>query len=123
MVTGQFEEHRSVHTRENRYICRKKGCDKHYGSTRARNYHERQHNVKPMYCDYCETPTSKKCNQEFYSKQHLQQHYQGLHGDGWNAKCGKNYAWLAQHTAHEKGCAACGKIKKEEKARKLVKRK
>ena len=112
-----------VCTPEKTYTCRKKDCDKHYGSTRARNYHERQHNVKPMYCDYHETPTSKKCNQEFYSKQHLQQHYQGLHGDGWNAKCGKTYAWLAQLTAHEKGCAACGKIKKEEKARKLVKRK
>ena len=53
------------------------------------NYHERQHNVKLMYCDYRETPKSKKCNQEFYSKQHYQQHYQCLHGNGWNAKCGK----------------------------------
>ena len=118
MFESQFEEHRSVHTGENRYICRKKGCDKHYGSTRACDYHERQHNVKPMYCDYHETPKSEKCNQEFFSKQHYQQHYQGLHGDGWDAKCGKNYAWLAQRTAHEKECAACGKIKKEEKARK-----
>ena len=110
MFESQYEEHRSVHTRENRYICRKKGCDKHYGSTRARNYHERQHNAKPMYCDFHETPNSKKCNQEFFSKQHYQQHYQGLHGDGFNVKCGKNYAWLAQRTTHEKGCSACGKI-------------
>ena len=122
LFTSQYEEHRSVHTGKKRYICRKKGCGKHYGSTRAQNYHERQHNAKAMYCDFRETPTSKKCNQEFYSKQHLQQHYQGLHGDGWNAKCGKNYSWPAQCTAHEKECTACGKIKKQEKARKLVKR-
>ena len=109
LFASQYEEHRSVHTGENRYICRKKGCRKHYGSTRARNYHERQHNAKAMYCDFRETPTSKKCNQEFYSRQHLQQHYQGLHGDGWNAKCGKNYSWPAQRTAHEKECTACGK--------------
>ena len=121
MFESQYEEHRSVHTRENRFICRKKGCDKHYGSTRARNYHERQHNAKAMYCDYRETPKSKKCNQQFFSKQHYQQHYQGLHGDGFNAKCGKNFAWPAQRTAHEKECTACGKIKKKEKARKLSK--
>ena len=122
LFASQHEEHRSVHTGKKRYICRKKGCGKHYGSTRAQNYHERQHNAKVMYCDFRETPTSKKCNQEFYSKQHLQQHYQGLHGDGWNAKCGKNYSWPAQCTAHEKECTACGKIKKQEKAHKLVKR-
>ena len=96
MFESQYQEHRSVHTGENRYICRKKGCGKHYGSTRACNYHERQHNAKPMYCDYHETPKSEKCNQEFYSKQHYQQHYQGLHGDGWNAKCGKHFSWPAQ---------------------------
>ena len=122
LFASQYEEHRSVHTGENRYICRKKGCHKHFGSTRAQNYHERQHNAKAMYCDFRETPTSKKCNQEFYSRQHLQQHYQGLHGDGWNAKCGKNYSWPAQRTAHKKECTACGKIKKQEKAHKLVKR-
>ena len=59
LFASQYEEHRSVHTGENRYICRKKGCRKHYGSTRARNYHERQHNTKAMYCDFRETPTSK----------------------------------------------------------------
>ena len=67
-----------VCTLEKTYICRKKGRDKHYGSTRAQNYHERQHNAKLMYCDYCKTPKLKKCNQEFFSKQHYQQHYQGL---------------------------------------------
>ena len=40
MFEGQYDEHMSVHTKDNRYICRKKGCRKDYGSTRARNYHE-----------------------------------------------------------------------------------
>ena len=82
MFESQFDEHMSVHTRDNRYICHKKGCKKDYDSTRARNYHERQHNAEAFYCNYREDPKAEKCNEKFYSKQHLEQHYRGTHGEG-----------------------------------------
>ena len=71
MFGGEYDEHMSVHTGDNRYICHKKGCNKDYGSTRARNYHERQHAAKPVYCDFRPNPKGKKCNEKFFSKQHL----------------------------------------------------
>ena len=123
MFESQYDEHMSVHTRDNRYICQKKGCKKDYGSTRARNYHERQHAAKAIYCDFHDNPKAKKCNQEFYSKQHLNQHYQGAHGEGWHSKCGKHFSWPTQWTVHEKDCTECGKIKKQEAKKKWQKKK
>ena len=52
MFESQYDKDMSVHTRDNRYICQKKGCKKDYGSTHARNYHERQHAAKAVYCDF-----------------------------------------------------------------------
>ena len=122
MFESQYDEHMSVHTWDNRYICRKKGCKKDYGSTHARNYHERQHAAKAVYCDFRENSKAKKCNQEFFSKQHLNQHYQGAHGEGWHSKCGKHFSWPAQCTVHEKDCTECGKIKKQEAKKKWQKK-
>ena len=49
MLFSQYREHRNVHTTssKHRFPCRK-GCDKDYGSTRARNNHERQHQAKKI---------------------------------------------------------------------------
>ena len=81
-------------------------------------------NMQPaLYCDFHENPKAKKCNQEFFSKQHLNQHYRGAHGEGWHAKCGKHFSWPAQRTVHEKDCTECGKIKKQEAKKKWQKKK
>ena len=122
MFEGQYDKHMSVHTKDNRYICRKKGCRKDYGSTRARNYHERQHSAKAVYCSFRENPKGKKCNQQFFSKQHLDQHYQGTHGEGWHSKCGKHFSWPAQRTMHENACTECKKIKKQQAKQKWKKK-
>ena len=65
MFKGQYDEHMSVHTKDNRYICRKKGCRKDYGSTRAQNYHERQHSAKAVYCSFQENPKGKNVTNSF----------------------------------------------------------
>ena len=122
MFKSQYDEHMSVHTKDNRYICRKKGCRKDYGSTRARNYHERQHSAKAVYCSFRENPKGKKCNQQFFSKQHLDQHYQGTHGEGWHSKCGKHFGWPTQCTMHEKACTECKNIKKQQAKQKWKKK-
>ena len=122
MFEGQYDEHMSVHTKDNRYICRKKGCRKDYGSTHARNYHERQHSAKAVYCSFRENPKGKKCNQQFFSKQHLDQHYQGTHGEGWHSKCGKHFSWPAQCTVHDKACTECKEIKKQQAKQKWKKK-
>ena len=81
-------------------------------------------NMQPkLYCDFRENPKAKKCNQEFFSKQHLNQHYQGAHGEGWHTKCGKHFSWPTQHTVHEKDCTECSKIKKQEAKKKWQKKK
>ena len=59
MFESQYDKHMSVHTQDKRYICQKKGCKKDYGSTHARNCHERQHAVKAVYCDFHENPKAK----------------------------------------------------------------
>ena len=60
MFESQYDEHISVHTKDNRYICRKKGCRKDYGSTHAQNYHERQHSAKAVYMFFLGESERKK---------------------------------------------------------------
>ena len=109
---SQYREHRNVHTTssKHRFPCRK-GCDKDYGSTRAQNYHERQHQAKKIVCKF-KIKKGEKCRLEFTSKQSYEVHYRGFHGPGWDSLCGKNYKWPAKKTQHENECTVCKGIKK-----------
>ena len=81
-------------------------------------------NIQPkqFYCSFQENPKGKKCNQQFFSKQHLDQHYQGTHGEGWHSKCGKHFSWPAQCTVHKKACTECKNIKKQQAKQKWKKK-
>ena len=118
MFKGEYNEHRSKHTGRNRFMCTKRGCDKDYGSKRARDYHVKQHKAKALYCDFQEKPGAKKCGHKCFSRQHLDQHFRGAHGPGWDALCGKHYTWPAPKIAHEKECTECIRKKKKRKCSK-----
>ena len=55
----------------------------------------------------------KTCGQECVSHVHLAQHIRGLHGPGWDSKCGKNFKWPSSKYTHEGECTVCKKIKKK----------
>ena len=110
MFFSEYKDHLNVHTRskKNRIFCRYKNCDKHYGSSRARNYHERMHKAKVLYCNFTSDETgAEPCGMDFTSKQLLAQHMRGQHGPGWDAPCGKHFKWPAERTKHQKECDNC----------------
>ena len=115
MFRGEYNEHRSKHTGRHRFMCTKRGCDRDYGSKRARDYHVKQHKAKALYCNFQEKPGAKKCGHKYYSQQNLDQHFRGAHGPGWDALCGKHYTWPAPKIAHEKECTDCIRKKKKRK--------
>ena len=120
MFYSQYREHCNVHMDTNRLPCRKPGCDKDYGSTRARNYHKRSHKEKLLKCTFREEPNGPKCGMECNSKQSMAIHVRGTHGDGWTSLCGKHHDWQVGKTKHEKKCTTCKAIK-EKTAKKIYK--
>ena len=115
MFYSEFMEHKNVHTvsAKNCIFCRKRGCDKSYSSSRARNFHERQHGAKAIHCDYKDPETDEVCGMEFFGKQFLDQHFRGAHGEGWNARCGKHCKWPAEVNKHQKECDQCADLKRK----------
>ena len=92
MFFSQYREHCNVHTDsiKHKYLCRKTGCDKYYGLTRARNYHEQHHKPRTYKCSFKEKKGEPECGVTCNSKQSLALHVHGIHGEGWNALCGKH---------------------------------
>ena len=121
MFYGQYREHKNVHTSstKNRFPCRE-GCDKSYGSTRARNYHEQHHKKLKIVCKAKDPKDGSKCGYTFTSRQGYNVHFRGYHGPGWDSLCGRNFIWPAKKTDHEKECTTCKGIKKR-KAKKVYK--
>ena len=107
MFYSQYREHSSVHTdsKKNKFPCRKKNCDKYYGSTQARNYHEQVH------CTLKDDKGSK-CGTVCSTRQSMDIHIRGIHGEGWNALCGEHYYWPTGKTRHKQKCTVCKKLRK-----------
>ena len=63
MFFSQYQEHLNVHTDsiKNKYLCRKTGCDKYYGSTCACNYHKQHHKARNLKCTFQEKKLDLKC--------------------------------------------------------------
>ena len=121
MFYRQHHEHKNVHTSstKNRLPCRE-GCDKSYGSTRARNYHKQHHKKLKIVCKAKDPKDRSKCGYTFTSRQGYNVHFRGYHGPGWDSLCGRNFIWPAKKTDHEKECTTCKGIKKR-KAKKVYK--
>ena len=115
MFFSQYREHSNVHTDsvKHKFPCRKTGCNKYYGSTHACNYHEQHHKGQVLKCTFQEKKGGPKCGVMCNSKQSMDIHVRGTHGEGWNALCRKHYYWPAGKTKHEKKCTQCKAIKKK----------
>ena len=114
MFYSQYQEHSNVHTdsKKNKFPCRKKNCDKYYGSTQARNYHEHTHKEKKLTCTL-KDDKGAKCGTVCSTRQSKDIYIRGIHGKGWNALCGEHYYWPAGKTRHEQKCTICEKILKK----------
>ena len=117
MFRSEMEEHCRKHSKskKNWYKCRKSpDCDKSYPAKRSRNAHEKTHTAKDWTCE-AEQEDGTTCGQECVSRIHLAQHMRGLHGPGWDSKCGKNFKWPSSKYSHESECTKCIKIKTKER--------
>ena len=87
MFFSQYWEHCNVHTDsiKHKYPCRKTGCDKYYGSTRACNYHEQHQKPRTYKCSFKEKKGEPEHGVTCNSKQSLAVHVCGIHGEGWKA--------------------------------------
>ena len=116
MFKSEMEEHCWKHKSDSQkewFKCRKAGgCTKSYPAKRSRNAHEKMHTAKDWTCE-ANIEDGKTCGQECVSHVHLAQHICGLHGLGWDSKCGKNFKWPSSKYAHEGECTVCKKIKKK----------
>ena len=64
MFFSQYREHSNIHTQsvKHKFPCQKKGCDKYYSSTHARNYHEKHHKTKILKCAFQEKKGGPICS-------------------------------------------------------------
>ena len=115
MFFSQYREHSNIHTQsvKHKFPCRKKGCDKYYSLTRARNYHKKYHKTKILKCNFQEKKGGPICSVTCNSSQSLAIHIRGTHGDGWFSHCGKHFDWPAARTKHQRKCTTCKGIAKK----------
>ena len=110
---GELEEHERKHTRKNLWPCTFKDCDKAYPCKWTRDSHVRSHTSEDWTCASL-LDDGSTCGQECVSKNHLKQHIQGEHGQGWTSRCGKeHYKWPAPKYKHEQDCTKCIRMKKK----------
>ena len=91
-----------------RYMCPKKKCTHDYGTKRALHRHllNNHSGNKKFHClDKNDDRTD--CLQSYSSKQLLDQHTKGVHGEGFIAYCGVAYTWPWQQNDHQKDCKDC----------------
>ena len=111
----QFEgEHYRKHTGDDLWYCEKdKNWDKAYPSKRARNLHHKSHTDSQDYhCDIV-LKDGTTCDQVCVSPNHLKKHKRGMHGPGWNSRCGKHFIWPGTMYSHQKECTDCADGKKK----------
>ena len=81
----------------------------------TRDSHVRSHTSEDWTCAAV-LDDGSTCGQECVSKNHLKQHIQGEHGQGWTSRCGKeHYKWPALKYKHEQDCTKCIRMKKKSK--------
>ena len=121
MFESEMQEHTRKHSQKRLYKCRvDPDCGKCYPAKRTRNAHEQTHSSEDWTCE-ATLEDGSLCGQECVSKNHLAQHIRGLHGPGWDSRCGKNFKWPSSKYKHEQECTTCKKIKSKEKKKPRLK--
>ena len=93
-----------------RFVCPKHNCDRDYGSKRALHRHllNNHSGVKEFKCkERWEDGT--RCTKTYPTKQQLDQHVRGKHGEGFEAYCGDVFTWPWERNDHQKSgdCQFC----------------
>ena len=111
----QLVDHMKSHTKKNMYECDFPGCDKAYPTKRACQRHNKlKHSPsKTTYTCQHKYEDNSQCDKTFSSKQQFDQHVQGLHGPGFQTRCGKFYTWPYQRAEHQKECRKCEKVQQK----------
>ena len=92
--------------RHGRCVCPIAKCYKDYGAKRAVHRHIKNNHLgnRRFYCK--ETfDDGTKCDADYPSKQLLDQHFHGIHGDGFVAYCGMSFTWPNDRSNHQQDCS------------------
>ena len=79
---------------DERYECPKRKCTHDYGTKRALHCHMlNNHSGNKRFHCIEKNDDGTNCLQSYPSKQLLDQHTKGVHGEGFIAYCGEAYTW------------------------------
>ena len=94
--------------KHNRFICPKRKCDHDYGSKRALHRHLLNNHSGYKEFKYTEdNEDGTKCTKTYPTKQQLDQHARGKHGEGFKASCGDVFTCPWERNDHQKDCDFC----------------
>ena len=97
---SELKKHVPVHSDVLPYACGQ--CPKRFCQKKSLKWHEMIHDNSTYPCEHCD----KVCE----TPDRLYTHVRGMHGKGYNAKCGKHYSWPASRGRHQEKCDKCSAI-------------
>ena len=105
---AQMNVHECKHTTDNtgKFPCPTRGCSKVLLSKATLDAHRKIHDETRHACD--------KCDKDFGTILHLNQHLQGKHGNGAIMLCGIKYQWPDSKHRHQVDCDDCKKLKEKQ---------
>ena len=105
---AQMNLHKCKHTTDNmgKFPCPTRGCSKVLLSKATLDAHRKIHDETRHACD--------KCDKDFGTILHLNQHLQGKHGNSAITLCGIKYQWPDSKYRHQVDCDDCKKLKEKQ---------
>ena len=112
---NELEKHMPVHDPDRKHSC--VDCGKTFASKGTLNRHAASHLNLHFPCTGLDK-SGQNCTSSFNTKEKLQRHFRGSHGDGYTTLCLKyTFSWPGKRQRHQANCSDCAKVREERESK------